>query len=115
MITLSPGLPVVISAGPLLFKHCKSLCCNEKQDFYIPNGVVKDEDALGTSLLLQKLFDLLVIGVLDARLIREILLLAHMLDELEPSSIKRHLALFASNIVNDDRVRFCVKVRLLSS
>ena len=63
--------------------------------------MVKDEDALRASLLLQQLLHFLVVHRLDPLVVEEILLRADVLDELETSFVEGDGVLLSTNVEND--------------
>lgn len=118
MMLPSSGLPPVPEKPPgrlLNYMVNSDNAMTLEEQVLLPDSVVKDEDTLGTSLLLEEFFDLLVVNVLDALLICEIFLLTDMLDELEAGGVQRHRVLLATNVMNESGMRIRADVRLLLS
>ncbi|KAH9939211.1 hypothetical protein B0H21DRAFT_885376 [Amylocystis lapponica] len=77
---------------------------------HTPDGVIEDEDAFGTRLLLEDVFHLLIILRLDGLVIHKVLLYTGVLHELEAGDVEGNGVLLAANVVNHNRLRLCVDI-----
>jgi len=66
------------------------------------DGVVENEDPLGSCMLLQDLLNLCIVNCLDPLLVDEIFLVAWGLHKLKPAYVKAQGIFLAPGVMNDD-------------